>query len=617
MEISIETLTGNTFELRVSPFETVISVKAKIQRLEGIPISQQHLIWKTVELEDDYYLHDYGISHGSTLQLVLAMRGGPISTRRVPLEDPSLQEVIDYVEANGEDMWNDLPTSETTQVTVLLFRDGDQLNFFRVFDRGDGTLTPLSESLSGNSMYNLYDEDEDSSLDDRSTENAAMRDKVRNLKAKMRVINSTKKSFDKPLRKFEIKPSPPPRPPMAPLPPHLTPRPPSDLQTPRTMMSSGMVRRRMYSRAESSTSPKLPALPPSEEPLPPLSGRSRQLPKLDKPEVRKSTDRATEHISTNTSSLTSTNALTSSHALTGVTSLASSTSLAHAHATARSYLNTQTSIENALDHSQPIKSRISSAKPLLPDKPPKSGKSSHPVSAGITATKSGATEVEKVNQFGLKRYTSKASKENLTSSSPSAYTRQKTTEDKKATSSDSLATSASRDPHISSRLSSRVSFTKAPVPDSASKILKHVTYDINTRTNNVTRDLGTADGRKSIVHRLSSAERKNLRALQVLSRQGSTSPPASPTATLPATRLPPVAVKTKVISAKKKSATRCQFCKKKTGLATTYSCRCEGTFCAAHRYAETHQCSYDYKSAGRKILEQNNPVVTAPKLPKI
>ena len=29
----------------------------------------------------------------------------------------------------------------------LSFRDGDQLNFFRVVDRGDGTLTPLSDSL--------------------------------------------------------------------------------------------------------------------------------------------------------------------------------------------------------------------------------------------------------------------------------------------------------------------------------------------------------------------------------------------------------------------------------------------------------------------------------------
>lgn len=31
----IETLTGTAFELRVSPFETIMSVKAKIQRLEG------------------------------------------------------------------------------------------------------------------------------------------------------------------------------------------------------------------------------------------------------------------------------------------------------------------------------------------------------------------------------------------------------------------------------------------------------------------------------------------------------------------------------------------------------------------------------------------------------
>lgn len=39
MELFIETLTGTWFELRVSPFETVISVKAKIQRLEGTSLS--------------------------------------------------------------------------------------------------------------------------------------------------------------------------------------------------------------------------------------------------------------------------------------------------------------------------------------------------------------------------------------------------------------------------------------------------------------------------------------------------------------------------------------------------------------------------------------------------
>lgn len=36
MEVYIETLTGSTFGLTVSNLETVLSLKAKIQRLEGM-----------------------------------------------------------------------------------------------------------------------------------------------------------------------------------------------------------------------------------------------------------------------------------------------------------------------------------------------------------------------------------------------------------------------------------------------------------------------------------------------------------------------------------------------------------------------------------------------------
>lgn len=45
--------------------------------------------------------------------------------------------------------------------------------------------------------------------------------------------------------------------------------------------------------------------------------------------------------------------------------------------------------------------------------------------------------------------------------------------------------------------------------------------------------------------------------------------------------------------------------------------RCGHNYCASHRYAEAHSCGFDYKSEGRKLLEQNNPLVSAPKLPKI
>ncbi|KAG8519673.1 AN1-type zinc finger protein 4 [Galemys pyrenaicus] len=163
MELFIETLTGTCFELRVSPFEAVISVKAKIQRLE------------------------------------------------VPMEDP-LREMAEYMDSNRDEVWE--KTSCNKQVTFLVYREGDQLNFFRVVDRGDGTLTPLSESLSGGSVYNLYtDEDEEiesSPSGQQIIENSITMNKMKLLKAKMENMNLSKK----PKKAVKVKPRPPitPRP---------------------------------------------------------------------------------------------------------------------------------------------------------------------------------------------------------------------------------------------------------------------------------------------------------------------------------------------------------------------------------------------------------------------
>lgn len=82
----------------------------------------------------------------------------------------------------------------------------------------------------------------------------------------------------------------------------------------------------------------------------------------------------------------------------------------------------------------------------------------------------------------------------------------------------------------------------------------------------------------------------------------------------PTFHLPPVKGPT---GGRKKSSKHCFHCGKKTGLATSYECRCGHNFCASHRYAETHDCTYDYKSAGRRFLQETNPLVSAPKLPKI
>ena len=58
---------------------------------------------------------------------------------------------------------------------------------------------------------------------------------------------------------------------------------------------------------------------------------------------------------------------------------------------------------------------------------------------------------------------------------------------------------------------------------------------------------------------------------------------------------------------------RCWQCTKKIGLAGV-RCRCGYFFCAAHRYAESHGCDYDYKTNERRKLTKQNPVVQADKL---
>jgi AN1-like Zinc finger len=65
-----------------------------------------------------------------------------------------------------------------------------------------------------------------------------------------------------------------------------------------------------------------------------------------------------------------------------------------------------------------------------------------------------------------------------------------------------------------------------------------------------------------------------------------------------------------------KSILRCTICRKRVGL-TGFRCRCGDLFCGTHRYSDTHDCSFDYKAAGRAEIMKNNPVVRATKIIKI
>jgi len=65
-----------------------------------------------------------------------------------------------------------------------------------------------------------------------------------------------------------------------------------------------------------------------------------------------------------------------------------------------------------------------------------------------------------------------------------------------------------------------------------------------------------------------------------------------------------------------KVVSRCSGCRKRVGL-TGFRCRCGDLFCAEHRYSDRHDCSYDYKTAGREAIARDNPVVKAAKIVRI
>ena len=67
---------------------------------------------------------------------------------------------------------------------------------------------------------------------------------------------------------------------------------------------------------------------------------------------------------------------------------------------------------------------------------------------------------------------------------------------------------------------------------------------------------------------------------------------------------------------KKVNSVRCHKCNKKLGLLGI-QCSCKSFFCSSCRYAEQHNCPFDYKTLGKEQIRLENPLIVSVKLEKM
>jgi ubiquitin len=75
MQLFVKTLTGAPLSVEVAPGDTVDTLKQTIQDRHGISADLQRLVYNGKALGDGKTLTDYNIQAGSTLGLILTIRG--------------------------------------------------------------------------------------------------------------------------------------------------------------------------------------------------------------------------------------------------------------------------------------------------------------------------------------------------------------------------------------------------------------------------------------------------------------------------------------------------------------------------------------------------------------
>ena len=76
MLITIKTLSGRKLSLDFEPNQKVEEIKNALQEKEGIPCEQIRLIYSGKVLKDELTIQEANINPGTTLMMMMHLRGG-------------------------------------------------------------------------------------------------------------------------------------------------------------------------------------------------------------------------------------------------------------------------------------------------------------------------------------------------------------------------------------------------------------------------------------------------------------------------------------------------------------------------------------------------------------
>lgn len=185
-DIIIETLTGSEFEVTVNDRDTVGYLKSEIQKYEGIPISQQHLLYNHKELSDMMEMKDIPLVKGSRVKLVLGMKGGPISSKRLFTISSDYDNWLDMSDVlSGEDLIN----LQSPGLKLLLYKDNKKnvhrLMKVRAEKACDGMKGSMSRSIIGSGASGQGSYGPGNLISQKERDAAITKQKMDQIKAKL------------------------------------------------------------------------------------------------------------------------------------------------------------------------------------------------------------------------------------------------------------------------------------------------------------------------------------------------------------------------------------------------------------------------------------------------